>query len=953
MLRYRNGFRSGGTRVTISAKLTFELDAEGRVEPHTSPSTPAQRDDSQALLQLGSDLLAALPALCQNPQRPSQHSSGVGRPTSAVPQMRPIETIIETNDSPVLNLKQEAPHKANSSPRLRLTATSVKVHPRSVNDDPFKWMGDQDHKPSLSIPSAAASRKPPANKGKWVAKTWKRDRHCEESVPKNPSRHQSSSTGLVKRESRNAPLKVEQDNSSESEDPFKRMGNVDSGSEGPDESATEESTSGDEDATTHKDSDSPHCRSTSSTSSRPSPSKQTQRNPSKSRGGKEKMGSGDCIDHAELGSDLPPPKIEFPEDVELDEIEPTINPRFPGSEISSRLAQLWTFVFEKLPFFLETPEGKLCRLPNADYLTWFQTRDFIRILWPQVARYYLRMTGQGTYADVMVQGNLLQYEMGLGKTHVAVAVLIYSRFFRIEINEQLGLDIPLKPDLIIAPLSTHSHWADHITRLSGLELTVEVWRGGKKPVLNNANVIIATIDTMRSHNSRFLDWLYAFQDWAKVDKRFVKLRWDRFVKHCEELREEAFLAVEPFNSTVIDECQVISNCGTQSGRTALSLNSDNILELSGTPAQNSLDDLQIHFTLMTIHASRRKDFSIAERKHREFYQDSSGGIPPMKPTDVLDFVDVQNFPYAHPECIITRKAVCPNTGKVLVALTQLHEYVVKVQLNEQERGNYNHMSQTTRGFVRILRQRQSTLHPVLVRNALLGSSNRKKEAALADDLSSFYNVHPGDAPFFHLPSNATIRGAIREVKCEEGQSHEWEQQHFAHIYEDKYISSKFKAVYTILEQIPSGEKALIFSMFPSLLDILGLFLSRNKIKYVQFDGRMNLRERDDALNNITNDSEYEVMLISMKAGGVGLNITACNHVIVFDPWWNPYVEEQAIARAYRRGQTRDVHVYRIVCPKSIEDQILKVKEEKKIAIDAFTDKCARVTHTQDVNEPLS
>ncbi|RXW14291.1 hypothetical protein EST38_g11564 [Candolleomyces aberdarensis] len=521
------------------------------------------------------------------------------------------------------------------------------------------------------------------------------------------------------------------------------------------------------------------------------------------------------------------------------------------------------------------------------------------------------MTGQGTQADAMVQGNLLQYEMGLGKTHVAVGVLICSRLFRAEINKQLGLDIPLKPDLIIAPLSTHSHWADHITRLSGQELTVEVWQSGKNPVLSNANVIIATVDTIRRHYSRFLDWFYAFQDWSKVDKRFVKLRWDRFVKHCEELREEAFLVVEPFNSTVIDECQVVSNCGTQSGRTALSLNNDNILELSGTPAQNSLDELQIHFTLTTIHASRRKDFSIAERKHREFYQGSSGGIPPMKPTDVLDFVDVQKFPYTYPECIITRKAVCPNTGQVLVALPRLHEYIVKVQLNEQERWNYDYMSQTTRGFVRILRQRQSALHPVLVRNALLGSSNRKKEVFLADDLSSLYNVHPGDAPFFHLPSNATIRGAIREVKHEEGQSHEWEQQHLAHIYED-----------------------------------------RNKIKYVQFDGRMNLRERDDALNDIANDSEYEVMLISMKAGGVGLNITACNHVIVFDPWWNPYVEEQAIARAYRRGQTRDVHVYRIVCPKSIEDRILKVKEEKKIAIDAFTDECARVTHTQDVNEPL-
>ncbi|RXW13052.1 hypothetical protein EST38_g12802 [Candolleomyces aberdarensis] len=593
-------------------------------------------------------------------------------------------------------------------------------------------------------------------------------------------------------------------------------------------------------------------------------------------------------------------------------VDPVGEPRFPESEISSHLTRLWkSLVLKSLPWCLDTPEGRLCELPNGDRLTWFQTRDFVRVLWGQVGRHYLRMTGHGAHADAMVQGNLLHYEMGLGKTHVAVAVLIHSRRLRKEINKQLGLDIPLKPDLIIAPRSIHSHWADHINRLSGQELIVEILQGGEEPVLSNADVIIATIDTARNHYSRLLACLHTFQDRAKVDERFARLGWDGVVKHSNELKEQAFLAIEKFNSTIIDECQGISNCRTQSGRTVLSLNTDNVLELSGTPAQGSLDDLQIHFTLMAIHASRRKDFSELERKHWELDSDSLECDPrTVNPKDVLDFVDAQRFPYTHQECIITRKAICPMTGQALIPITQLHEYVVKTQRNQ------NH---TSRESVTIHRQRQSTPQPAIVRNALLESSDN------------------GHVPFLRLPSNAAIRG----------------EEYFARIYEGIPGTSKFKAVYTILEQIPNGEKTLIFSMFPSHLDRLRSFLARSRIKYVQYDGRMSLKERDDALNTIANDGECRVMLISLKVGGIGLNITACNHIIIFDPRWNLYVEKQAIARAYRRGQTRDVHVYRIICPKSKEDGMSEVREEKKIAIDAFIDKCALMTHIQDLSQRLN
>ena len=157
------------------------------------------------------------------------------------------------------------------------------------------------------------------------------------------------------------------------------------------------------------------------------------------------------------------------------------------------------------------------------------------------------------------------------------------------------------------------------------------------------------------------------------------------------------------------------------------------------------------------------------------------------------------------------------------------------------------------------------------------------------------------------------------------------------------------------------------SIFTSLLDVLGNFLEDNGIEFVQLDGRMNSREREHALRAIADDPYAKVMLVSMKAGGVGLNITSCNHVILFDPWWNPYVEvsldcltflslvhllilfaqEQAISRAHRIGQTRECYVYRLHSPDTIEDRIVDVAKRKRGPIEAFMARCAVLTNERD------
>ncbi len=98
------------------------------------------------------------------------------------------------------------------------------------------------------------------------------------------------------------------------------------------------------------------------------------------------------------------------------------------------------------------------------------------------------------------------------------------------------------------------------------------------------------------------------------------------------------------------------------------------------------------------------------------------------------------------------------------------------------------------------------------------------------------------------------------------------------------------------------------------------------------------RLREKAIRNFQSNEEIRVFLISLKAGGVGLNLTAADYVYIVDPWWNPAVEQQAIDRTHRIGQTKNIFAYRMICRDTIEDKILKLQEKKRaLAKDLISD----------------
>jgi non-specific serine/threonine protein kinase len=125
-------------------------------------------------------------------------------------------------------------------------------------------------------------------------------------------------------------------------------------------------------------------------------------------------------------------------------------------------------------------------------------------------------------------------------------------------------------------------------------------------------------------------------------------------------------------------------------------------------------------------------------------------------------------------------------------------------------------------------------------------------------------------------------------------------------------------------------KALVFSQFLGMLALIRAKLEHLGVKYEYFDGSTSVQDRQKAIENFQNNPECRVFLISLKAGGVGLNLTAADYVYIVDPWWNPAVEQQAIDRTHRIGQTRNIFAYRMICKDTVEDKIIKLQEKKRL-----------------------
>ena len=148
--------------------------------------------------------------------------------------------------------------------------------------------------------------------------------------------------------------------------------------------------------------------------------------------------------------------------------------------------------------------------------------------------------------------------------------------------------------------------------------------------------------------------------------------------------------------------------------------------------------------------------------------------------------------------------------------------------------------------------------------------------------------------------------------------------------EDPPMSGKFQLFLSTIEKIvEEGHRVLVFSHFVKMLNLMHAHLREKKIPFLQLDG--GTKDRAEVVRMFQEEGRYPVLLISLKAGGTGINLTAADYVIHYDPWWNPASEAQATDRAYRIGQLSHVFVYKLITKNSIEEKVLEL-QQKKLAI---------------------
>ncbi|MEM1030851.1 MAG: DEAD/DEAH box helicase [Myxococcota bacterium] len=331
------------------------------------------------------------------------------------------------------------------------------------------------------------------------------------------------------------------------------------------------------------------------------------------------------------------------------------------------------------------------------------------------------------------------------------------------------------------------------------------------------------------------------------------------------------LAAETWDTVVLDEAQAIKNPDSQVSRAAYRLQARFRLSLSGTPVENRLEELWSQ-----MHFTNRGLLGGREGFGERYERPIAAGTPGAA---------------AHLRERIKPFVLRRTKQEVLSDLPPRTDARLLCTLDEPERAVYDTLRLATqRDVVAQLDEGGSVLGAL---EALLRLRQAACDASLVpgqDDLAR------------------TEDGAPR-------------------------ASSKIRRLLEALEQVAAdGHRALVFSQWTSLLDRVEPFLTAAGIDFCRLDG--STRDRAGVVGTFQAPEGPPVMLLSLKAGGTGLNLTAADHVFLLDPWWNPAVEDQAADRAHRYGQERPVMVYRVVAEETVEERILALQASKRALADA-------------------
>ncbi|KAG7085723.1 hypothetical protein E1B28_003267 [Marasmius oreades] len=529
-------------------------------------------------------------------------------------------------------------------------------------------------------------------------------------------------------------------------------------------------------------------------------------------------------------------------------------------------------------------------------------------------------------------GGILADETGLGKTVQTCALIKYDHVK----NPQ---EVRYHPTLVIVPSALVSQWEAECDKFLPA-LKVVAYRGSPKRrsmyELLNADIIITTYGVVR--HEYMLRQFSADRFQAGHFLNSIGLRKRNNGRSIDEVLKDALFRIG-FRRVVLDEGHNIRTHTTSRAKACYELQSTFRWCVTATPIHNSVMDYYSLLRFLRIKpycdimwfkekiekpvgktigwqagkAIKRLQLCLTQvliRRRKEEYTDG------RKNLDLPPYI-------VHCDPLITRLSA--EETEIYGALQARFSSIV------------NQFELSTQCiFVLLLRLRQACLHPSLLlktyKNDVQEILRRTNESGSGDqDETGEFEQHNATdycelcgARFSEINDNlrahkeackATLQ-LLARYACVNG--------------EQRIMSERVKEVMRILREIPEGEKVIVFSQFTTMLDVMQEFLRDEGMRFVRYDGTMDERFREKSLEMIKDkNSGVRIILMSLKAGGVGLNLARCNHIILTDIWWNPAIEDQAIGRAHRMGQRRQVHIYKLVADGTIESRILHLQGKKR------------------------
>ncbi|GKU21611.1 unnamed protein product [Fusarium langsethiae] len=542
-------------------------------------------------------------------------------------------------------------------------------------------------------------------------------------------------------------------------------------------------------------------------------------------------------------------------------------------------------------------------------------------------------------APKLLSGGILADDMGLGKTLQIISLILTGG---------------KGPTLIVAPVSVMSNWSQQIKRHV---------RGDKQP----------SMITYHGSEKATAEQLQGYDVVITSYGRLARER-DQGVKRA--LTSQGI----KWRRVVLDEGHTIRNSNTKVAQAACEINSESRWVLTGTPIVNSVKDL--HSLVKFLHITggiEQSEIFNAQITRRLAVGDKTG----EKLLQAL----------MHDLCLRRKK----DMKFVDLKLPAKKEYVHRIPFRKDEKRKYDALLDEARGELeqwqagsqagqkgrfqnvleRLLRLRQICNHWTLCKERVSDilklleeheviPLNDKNRGLLQEALRLYIESQEECAICYDNPNDPVIT-TCKHVFCRGCIIRAIQVQHKCPMCRNKLDetslldpapedagdednfdaesqSSKTEAMMQILKATTrkEGSKVVVFSQWTSFLNIVEAQLKAEGMGYTRIDGSMKADKRDKAIEALDSDPETRVMLASLAVCSVGLNLVAADTVILSDSWWAPAIEDQAIDRVHRLGQTRETTIFRLVMEGSVEERVLDVQSEKReLVTKAFQEKNSR------------